>query len=236
MQEQLDNILTNSILMFYLLLVTALLLTRIPIVGKYFRSVNTMIHEAAHAFMTLAVSGQIISINLFADTSGSTVTKAKGKPAQFMIAIAGYPFSALVGFLLMFLLSGRHDLYILFILLSIVLILMVLSIRNAYGLFWATSFALINLLLIYFDNKTAIHLAAIFFTLIVVTDSFISAFVLLVLSLRDKKKAGDATNLQKITKIPATIWSLLFVAFSAFMIYLSAIHYFPPIKEIFDGI
>jgi hypothetical protein len=234
MKELLQNILANQSLVFYLLLAVALLLTRIPVAGKYFRSVNTMIHEAAHAFMTLAVSGQIISINLFADTSGSTVTKAKGKFAQFMIAIAGYPFSALMGLLLMFLLSSGNELYILFVLLSVVLILMVLSIRNAYGLFWAISFALINLLLVYFDNKIAINLAATFFTLIILTDSLVSALVLFVLSVRDKKKAGDATNLQKITGIPAAAWAILFSAFSAFMVYLSVIHYFPAIKGIFS--
>ncbi len=234
MKELLQNILANQSLVFYLLLAVALLLTRIPVAGKYFRSVNTMIHEAAHAFMTLAVSGQIISINLFADTSGSTVTKAKGKFAQFMIAIAGYPFSALMGLLLMFLLSNGNELYILFVLLSVVLILMVLSIRNAYGLFWAISFALINLLLVYFDNKIAINLAATFFTLIILTDSLVSALVLFVLSVRDKKKAGDATNLQKITGIPAAAWAILFSAFSAFMVYLSVIQYFPAIKGIFS--
>ncbi len=234
MKELLQNILANQTLVFYLLLAIALFLTRIPVAGKYFRSVNTMIHEAAHAFMTLAVSGQIISINLFADTSGSTVTKAKGKFAQFLIAIAGYPFSAVMGFLLMFLLSNGNELYILFILLSIVLILMVLSIRNTYGLFWAISFALINLLLVYFDNKTAISIAATFFTLIIVTDSLISALVLFVLSVRDKKKAGDATNLHKITGIPAVAWAILFAVFSALMVYLSVRQYFPNLKGIFN--
>jgi len=234
MKELLQNILANQTLVFYLLLAIALFLTRIPVAGKYFRSVNTMIHEAAHAFMTLAVSGQIISINLFADTSGSTVTKAKGKFAQFLIAIAGYPFSAVMGFLLMFLLSNGNELYILFILLSIVLILMVLSIRNSYGLFWAISFALINLLLVYFDNKTAISIAATFFTLIIVTDSLISALVLFVLSVRDKKKAGDATNLHKITGIPAVAWAILFAVFSALMVYLSVRQYFPNLKGILN--
>lgn len=236
MWNSLHNLLTNNTLVFYSLLVIVLLLTRIPVIGKYFRSVNTMIHEGAHAFMALALSGQIISINIFADTSGSTTTKAKSKISQFLIAFAGYPLSSLMGFLMMFILSNGHDLYILFILLSIVMILMVLSIRNAYGLFWAITFALINLLLVYFDNKPAIHIAAVFFSQIVLTDSLISTFVLLGLSFRDKKKAGDATNLHKLTGIHPVIWSLIFVAFSVFITYMAITHYFPPLHNLLEAI
>lgn len=235
MHDFFHKLIQNNTLLFYALLVISVLLTRIPVIGKYFRSVNTMIHEAAHAFMALALSGEIISINLFADTSGSTVTKTKSRFSQFLVAAAGYPFSAGMGLLFMFMLENGHDLYILFVLLSIVMILMVLSVRNAYGLFWAASFALINLLLVYFDNRSAIHLAAMFFTLIVLTDSLISALVLTLITIRNKKKAGDATNLQKITGIPAVIWSVMFVIISVLMICLSVIHYFPGINGIFEG-
>jgi hypothetical protein len=88
---------SNHQILFYVLLITAILLTRIPVLGKYFRSVNTLVHEAGHAFATLLLSGEVIAVNLFADTSGTTVTKAKGKFSQALIAIAGYPVSALTG-------------------------------------------------------------------------------------------------------------------------------------------
>ncbi|HOW32307.1 MAG TPA: M50 family metallopeptidase [Bacteroidales bacterium] len=226
----------NRTLIFYLLLSAALLLSRLPLIGRYFRVVSTMIHEAAHVFATLLVSGQLISINLFSDTSGSTVTKSKGKFSQFIIAVAGYPLTALTGFLLMYLLVNQNAMYILFVLLSIVMILMVLSIRNSYGLFWAATFALINILLVYFDNHIAIWIAAAFFTLIIVTDSLVSTIVLLAISYKNQKKAGDATNLHKITGVPAIIWALIFVAFSGFMVYLSVVKYFPSVKGLFQNL
>lgn len=228
-----DLITSNPTLVFYLLLCIALLLTRIPVLGKYFRSVNTLVHEAGHAFVTLLLSGEVIAVNLFADTSGTTVTKAKGKFAQALIAISGYPLSALTGWACMYLLSKNLNLYILFIFTSIALIIMILSLRNAYGLFWAGTFIVLNLLLIYFNNKLLIYSFATFYSVIVFTDAIISSVVLFVLSIKQPKKAGDATNLQKITKLPAAIWATMLLVFTLFISWLSVIHYFPPIKNPF---
>lgn len=220
---------THHELLFYILLLTALLLTRIPVLGKYFRSVNTLVHEAGHAFITLVLSGEVIAVNLFADTSGTTVTKAKSKFSQALIALAGYPVSALTGWLCLFLLSKGYHLYILFILTSISLIIMILSLRNMYGLFWAGTFVVLNLLLIYFDNQTVIYVFAAFYSVIIFTDAIISSFVLMILAIRQPKKAGDATNLQKITMIPAIVWAILLLLFTLFISWLSVINYFPPI-------
>jgi hypothetical protein len=227
-----DWLTSNPTLVFYILLITALLLTRIPVLGKYFRSVNTLVHEAGHAFATLLLSGEVIAVNLFADTSGTTVTKAKGKFPQALIALAGYPVSALTGWLCLYLLYKGHNLYILFILTSIALIIMILSLRNAYGLFWSGTFVILNLLLIYFNNRPLIQVFATFYSVIIFTDALISSLVLLVLSIKQPKKAGDASNLQKITKIPAAIWAILLLVFTFFISWLSVIHYFPSIKTL----
>lgn len=234
MPEFLVSIVSNRTLMFYLLLAIAMLLTRIPLIGKYFRSVNTMIHESGHAFTTLLLSGEVIAVNLFSDTSGNTITKAKNKFAQFLIAISGYPSSALCGLLFLFLLSKGYNLQILFVLVSLALLLMVFSIRNTYGLFWAGTFTLINLLLIYFNNPNWIYIAAAFYSLIIATDSVFSSFILLVISIKTPKKAGDASNLEKFTKVPAIVWAVLLLAFTGYLAYLSIDLYFPPLKEILN--
>jgi hypothetical protein len=227
-----DWIASHPQLIFYILLLTAVLLTRIPVLGKYFRSVNTLVHEAGHAFVTLLLSGEVIAVNLFADTSGTTVTKAKSKFAQAIIALAGYPVSAFTGWLCLSLLFHGYYLYILFILTSIALIIMILSLRNMYGLFWAGTFVVLNLLIIYFNNKTLIYSFAAFYSVIIFTDAIISSIVLLVLSIKQSKKAGDATNLQKITKVPAAIWAILMLAFTLFISWLSVINYFPSFKNL----
>lgn len=220
---------THPEITFYLLTAVALLLARIPVLGKYFRSVNTMIHEGGHALVTLLLSGEVLAVNLFADTSGTTVTKSKSKFSNFLIALSGYPASSLVGWLCLLLLSKGFDLYVLFMLTSIALVMMVLSIRNTYGLFWTATFVVISLLLIYFDNKFAIRLASVFFSLIILTDSVLSALVLLVISWKQPKKAGDAANLQKITRINAVVWALLILAFAVFVAWICVVRYFPPV-------
>lgn len=219
-------------LVFYVLLLTAIFLSRIPVLGKYFRCVNTLVHEAGHAFMTLLLSGEVIAVNIFSDTSGTTVTKAKGKFSQALIALAGYPVSVFTGWLCLFLLHKGYHLYILFILTSITLIIMILSLRNMYGLFWAGTFVVLNLLLIYFDNKTLIYVFSAFFSLIVFTDAVISSFVLMILAVKQPKKAGDATNLNKTTKVPASVWAFVLLAFTLFISWLSVINYFPSIKNL----
>jgi hypothetical protein len=227
-----DWLTSNPDIVFYILLLTAIFLSRIPVLGKYFRSVNTLVHEAGHAFMTLILSGEVIAVNLFADTSGTTVTKAKGKFSQALIAIAGYPVSALTGWLCLYLVHNGYYLYTLFILTSIALVIMILSLRNLYGLFWAGTFVVLNLLLIYFDNKNLIYAFSVFYSLVIFTDAVISSFILMILSVKQPKKAGDATNLSKTTKVPAPVWAFVLLAFTLFISWFSVINYFPSIKNL----
>jgi hypothetical protein len=219
-------------LLFYILLLLAIVLTRIPLLGKYFRSVNTLVHEAGHAFATLVLSGEVIAVNLFADTSGTTVTKAKSKFSQALISLAGYPFSALTGLLCMYLLNKGFYLYVFFILTSIALVIMILSLRNMYGLFWAGTFVVLNLLLIYFNNRTLVYGFAAFYSVIIFTDAIISSFVLLIIAVKQPNKAGDAANLQKITRIPSIVWALIFLAFSLFISWFSVINFFPSVTNL----
>jgi len=222
----------NTQIVFYLLLITAIFLTRIPVLGKYFRSVNTLVHEAGHALVALLLSGEVIAINLFADTSGTTVTKSKSRLAQILISLAGYPFSALAGWLCLFLLYKGFYLHILFVLTSIALIIMILSLRNTYGLFWAGTFVILNLLLIYFNNKTLTYAFASFYAVVVFSDAIISSLILVALAFRQPKKSGDAANLQKFTKIPAAVWAIILLAFTVFISWLSVVNYFPPITQL----
>lgn len=223
---------SNPDLIFYFLLLIAIFLPRIPLLGKYFRSINTLVHEAGHAFITLILSGEVIEVNIFSDTSGTTVTKAKGKFSQTLIALAGYPFSVLTGMLCLFLLHNGYYLYIIFILTCIALIIMILSLKNMYGLFWAGTFVVLNLLLIYFNNKNLIYVFSVFYSLIVFTDAIVSSLILMILSVKQPKKAGDATNLSKTTKIPASVWAFFLLVFTLLTSWYSVINYFPPISKL----
>lgn len=214
--EQLETFIQQPSNLFYLILVVTLIVTRIPLIGKYFRVVDTMIHEMAHALMAVFTSGKVMSINLFADTSGSTVTKSSNKFGMVLVSLAGYPVSSLAALLMMYLIKTGNYLFIIFILVSIAIIGMMLFIRNGYGLLWAGTFSVLNFLVIYFDNKFVIQSLSIFYSLIILTDSVIAPLYLLVLSFTQPAKAGDAANLKKASHIPAVVWALLFSTIALF--------------------
>jgi hypothetical protein len=234
MKQEMTNWITDRQLIFYLLLVIALFVTRIPLIGKYFRIVSTLVHEAAHAFTALVFNGEIIAVNLFSDTSGNTITKAKSRMVQFLVSFAGYPATALTGFVFLLMLSHGLELYLLFIILSLTLLMIVLYIRNGYGIFWASTFTIINLLLVYYNEPNSLYLATAFYSLIIFTDSVLSAFILLGITFRTPKKAGDSSNLQKITSLPAAFWSILFVCISLTGAWFSITRYFPSLQNLFN--
>lgn len=225
------QILENKDTVFYIFLLLALFLSHIPILGKYFRSVNTLIHESGHALATLVLSGEVIAINLFSDTSGNTVTKSKSRFSQIIISLSGYIFSSAVGLIFMMMINKYLYTYILIILTSLALLIMILSIKNTYGLFWTGTFVTLNLLLLYFNNAESLYYLSLFYSLIIFTDSVFSAFVVLILSIKQPKKAGDASNLQKSTGIPSFFWGLLFCGMAIFSAFIAVSKYFPYLKD-----
>jgi Peptidase M50B-like len=214
--EQFEKFIHQPSNLFYLILVITLIITRIPYIGKYFRVVDTIIHETAHALMAVFTSGKVLSINLFADTSGSTVTKSTNKFGQVLVSLAGYPISSLTALFMIYLIKTGNHLLIIFILVSIAIIGMMLFIRNGYGLVWAGTFSVLNFLIIYFNHQLLIQSISIFYALIILSDSVIAPLYLLVLSVTQSAKAGDATNLKKATHIPAVLWALLFSAIAIY--------------------
>ncbi len=212
--------------LLYLLFALALVLVRMPFIGKIFKVFYTMIHELGHALMTVLTSGEIISISLFSDTSGNTITKSKGKLGQFFIAMAGYPIAAIFSFLFFYLIHDEKINMVLFIFAGIALIELTFWIRNMYGILWLVIFA-VSLVFVYrMENNIYAYAICTFFSSILLIESLISGFQLFYISIKDPLNAGDAENLKKITLIPAFFWSLLFLSISVFFAYLSFKVYF----------
>lgn len=216
----------NKTHLLYLLFALALVLVRIPFIGKVFKVFYTMIHELGHALMTLLTSGEIISISLFSDTSGNTITKSKGKLGQFFIAFAGYPIAAMFAFLFFYLIHEEKTNMVLFIFAGIALIELAFWIRNIYGILWLMIFAASLVLVYRLENNIYSYAICTFFSSILLIETLISGIHLFYISIKDPSNAGDAENLKKITLIPAFFWSLLFLAISVFFTYLTFNIYF----------
>ena len=86
----------NQTVIFYIFLAISIVLSRLPIIGKYFIGINTLIHETGHALMALFLSGKVHRIDLSSDTSGSALTSTDNKFKSFLVSIIGYPFSSII--------------------------------------------------------------------------------------------------------------------------------------------
>ncbi|MCQ2284869.1 MAG: M50 family metallopeptidase [Bacteroidales bacterium] len=200
-------------------LAVAIVLPRIPVVGKFFNIINTALHEFGHALMALMTGGEVRKIQLFQDTSGVTTTQSGNRLSAFFVSLAGYPFAVSIAWLSFYLVQQNASLALVVALSVLFFIMLLFWIRNGYGALWVVLFCAVNVFLIYKGNADHIQIAATFYAVMVLAESVYSAFVLLVLSLRDHNKAGDATNLEKLTHIPAVIWSLLFLAYTLWVVY-----------------
>lgn len=215
---------------FYLTLIFAAILPRIPLLGRYFRVFNTLVHEDGHALMALLTKGKIRRIELFADTSGSTTTKARYKISHFMTSLAGYPASAGAA-LLLFYLINKQDEFTLLIAISVFLGLnLILFVRNSYGIIWLLTFGGLLYLLFYMENLTAMRIAITFFGGILFWGSIFSPAMLVKIAWQSPKQAGDATNLNKLTGIPSFLWSLILLGLSLWISWFT-IQQFPLAEE-----
>jgi Peptidase M50B-like len=197
---------------FIAALLLASIVGRIKIIGPYLRIINTMFHEFGHALFALFFKGKVIDMELFSDTSGTTLTQSKSKRGQFMVAIAGYPFSLVVSIVLYYLVIHEKYDIILWTISITAAICLVLWVRNAFGVFWLLLIIAISLGACYYQNESIKYYLCLVFFLLQMSDAFLSTFILFFISIKKPQRAGDAMNLQRITGIPAFFWALLFVA------------------------
>ena len=219
-------------LLFYGLLCTAFLLARIPYFGKSLRVVNTLFHEAGHAFMALAFSGKVLRMELFPDLSGTTKTATGSSLARFAVAVSGYPFASASAWILLFLIYHNQETVVLWILGILAMLALLFFVRNTFGVIWLLLFLALHSFTIIYAETTIKYAIALIFTMLLTSESVYSAFVILILSFRSPKAAGDANNLRELTGVPELIWGALFVAFALFILWNSLNSFFPPVKEI----
>jgi len=208
-----------SIPLIYWFAGLALVLPRIPVIGKWFNLINTAIHELGHALMALILEGSVKKIELFNDASGATTTSTKTKFGSFLVAVIGYPFSSFVSYFIFYLLSVGYDKGFVMGISILFLFMLLLWVRNIYGAIWILAFCGINGYLIYANHLNYIKIAALLYAVFIAVDAVFSALTVLFLSVKQKDKAGDATLLKKTTGVPAFIWGLLFAGSAGFIFY-----------------
>ncbi|WP_285612233.1 M50 family metallopeptidase [Actinokineospora globicatena] len=99
------------------------------------RNVITIVHEAGHALIALLAGRRLTGIRLHSDTSGVTVSRGKPEgPGMVCTALAGYVAPSLLGLAFAALL-GTDRVTAVLVVCAILLLLVLIMIRNAYGVF-----------------------------------------------------------------------------------------------------
>lgn len=205
-------------LFFVSSLVSALIL-RIPVVGIFFRSVNTLIHESGHAITALLTNGEVVSIELNSDTSGTAKTKSSNGISKFLVSISGYPFASAVALLMFYFLKEKNYDWNLYLFLGFALLNLIFWVRSVYGLLWLLLFCSLLIANIYFKIPSVIIFSSIFLSSVLLIESVYSSAIIFYHSLFNPRQAGDAKNLKDITYIPACLWGIIFFAQSLYVVY-----------------
>lgn len=212
---------------FYSMLIAVYLSCRVPYVGIAMRVVNTMLHEFSHALIAFLFSGKIQSVKLFSNTEGEITISGNNRIIQFLTALAGYPLSAMSGMGILYLLINDYQDIALWLLIGIASVLLLLFVRNTYGVIWLIVFIGINLNVLILEIYPLMSLLGLIYSFIILTEAVHSVISLLVLSIRNPKMAGDATVLTKLTFLPSLFWALCFAALNGIIVYYGIVKLFP---------
>lgn len=215
---------------FYVILLFAWVLIYIPYIGKYVRLISTMIHEGGHVLMGCLLGERTLKVSLFSNASGEAAVSVSNKFKKLLIAIAGYPSTALIAFLSFWLLSKDLHFYYIIGISLITLTFLLLYIRNIYGIVWSVSFIAINFIVLYFKYQTLLELMAQAYACIILLESVFSCFILVYVSFKSKT-VSDASNVSSVVLLPKQLVALLFTAFNLYMAFISVTYYFPSINH-----
>ena len=192
-----------------LFLLGSVFLTRFIPFSSLFRNLDTMIHEFAHAMMTLFTSGRVLSIELNADHSGVTYSTMTSVWSAVFIGLAGYITASLTAVLLFYWMYKQWQKWGLMLLTTVALLMLIFFVHQGYGVIWLAGFIVLNVIMLYLPQM----LRNMYFGLLAfltLEESVMGPLFLVTQSLMGKN-AGDASNLAKWTHVPSILWALLFL-------------------------
>ncbi|MCP3775835.1 M50 family metallopeptidase [Paenibacillus sp. MZ04-78.2] len=204
---------SNLIKTVFFLILSAFLTHLIPF-SDFFRNLDTTIHEFGHAIVTLALSGKVMYIELFANHSGVTYSQVTSRWSLLPIALAGYTTASLFALFMFRMWAGNKQRLGLQVLTAIAIVALILFVRNEFGVFWLLGFIILNTIMLAFMPRWLNDLYYLLLAFLTLEESVFGPFSLILYAWNDPAKAGDATNLSLVTPIPAIGWALLLTLFS----------------------
>lgn len=177
------------------------------------RLLVTVVHEAGHALVALLVGRRLQGIRLHSDTSGVTVSRGRPTgPGMVVMLAAGYLAPATLGLGAALLLADGRALLLLWSL-SLLLLLVLLWIRNGFGLL-VVVVVLAGTVAVtwYADARTQSALALLLAWLLLLAAP--RPLVELLVGGRAGRRGSDPDQLARLTRIPSVLWTLLLLAAS----------------------
>lgn len=188
----------------------ALALVTVPAAWRVSRHVVTIAHEGAHGVAALLSGRRLSGIRVHSDTSGLTVSRGRTTgPGMVATALAGYLGPALLGLGAAALLHHRHALAVLW--LAVLLLgLLLLQIRNFYGLYAVGVAALAVLAVSWWGSEQVQSLAAYAGTWFLLLAAPRPVVELQLARRRGRARGSDADVLARLTRVPGLLWVLVF--------------------------
>jgi hypothetical protein len=189
----------------------ALALVLIPPAWSLTRHVVTISHEGGHALVAVLTGRRLMGIRLNADTSGVTLSRGRPTgPGMVAMLAAGYLAPAVAGLGAALLLASGHSLAVLWLAVGW-LSLMLLQIRNAYGLLVLVVCGAAAGLASWYLPGSTLSLLAYLVTWLLLLAAPKPVLELMAQRRRGGTRGSDVDQLSRLTRVPALVWELLFL-------------------------
>lgn len=181
---------------------------------------ETIVHEFCHALMAILTFGKAKSIQIFSNGEGLAVSATGSWFSRTAITLAGYIGASVIAYGFVHLLV-EGQLQWIFYLFSGIAVFTLLYIRNFFGFFYVGLLNVSWAVILYYDAYYWQQLLTYYIVIVCLAYSLYSATVVMYLSWKSPDEAGDATNMKKLTYIPAQVWGVLFFIQAAYFYVVS---------------
>ncbi len=212
------------------LIAAALVLLRVT--WPWTRALITIAHEGGHAFAALLTGRRLRGIRLHTDTSGLTISAGKPRGSGMVVMLAaGYVAPAAVGLAAVVMLLAGHALGLLWVML-IVLTLMLLKIRNGYGLLVVLACGGGLLAVSWYAGPGAQTALAYLLTWIQLIAAPKPVLELIAQRRRHPTPQSDVDQLGRLTRVPAGLWLAFFLLLNGAGLLVGAALLLPALADI----
>jgi hypothetical protein len=206
----------------WLTIAAAALLVLLPVAWHVTRHVVTIAHEGGHGLVASMSGRKLSGIRLHSDTSGLTVSRGRPTgPGMILTLLAGYTAPALLGLGAARLFGLGYAVGLLWLLL-VALALLLVQIRNWFGLWSVLVTAAVVFSVTHFGSSRVQGVFALLVTAFLLLASVRTIVELQVTRSRQRSSGSDADQLARLTHLPGLFWVAVFLIVSLASVALSA--------------